>query len=112
MPFDLLRLGCHVPARNARHSGRRREQAEQDLYGGRLPRAVRAEETEDFTFFDLEAHVIHGDKTAEDLGEVLGKNSCFPFIIGQALSLEQWTVPEVSVRGKRHPWREQCFSGR
>jgi hypothetical protein len=38
---------------------------------GGLSRPIRSNEPEDFTLFNLEAHLVYGHKSAEGFGEIL-----------------------------------------
>src|SRR5262249_61393032 len=56
----------------------RSEQSAQSFDQRRLARTVRAEEAEDFAFFDRDAHVVNGGENAETNGEVLECYRCRP----------------------------------
>src|SRR5215468_8093945 len=60
----------------------RSEQSAQSFDQRRLARTVRAEEAEDFAFFDRDAHVVNGGEIAETNGQVLSCYRC----VHQAIS--------------------------
>ena len=66
---DRVSLARQVQAQDSRRACGRRGEAQQHLERGRLPRSVRAQETQDLPAVGLEGHAVHGDNGSEALGE-------------------------------------------
>jgi hypothetical protein len=67
---DLGRLLEHVESRDAHRALGGRQEAGDDAHGGRLPGAVRAEETEDLPGHRRERHVLNGREVPVALRQV------------------------------------------
>jgi hypothetical protein len=70
-PLRLDRVRENVVAGDGCVALGRRHVAGQYPHGRGLAGPVRAEEPEDFSSFDAEAHIVHGGDAAVALGEVL-----------------------------------------
>ena len=69
-PPHVVGLPQDVEAVDERRPRRRREQRRQHPDERGLAGAVRAEQAEDFPFFDVEAHALDGGEVAEALDEI------------------------------------------
>jgi hypothetical protein len=65
---DLVGLGCHVVAGNGGAAFVGGDEGGEDVDGGGLAGAVRAEEAEDGALFDVQVDSVDGGYRAEALG--------------------------------------------
>ena len=70
-----FRLGRDVVTAHGGAARSRRQQTAQDANGGRLPRPVGSQKTENLAARDVDRNIVDGDEIAEALDQVLDMNS-------------------------------------
>src|SRR5262249_27251157 len=73
-PTHIEWLIEHIEAADPRRALARREEARENAHGRGLPSAVRAEESDDFAFADLEADLIERTERSETLRQIVRVN--------------------------------------
>ena len=102
--LDFHGILLDVESGDPRHTARRLDHAGQDLHGGRLPRAVRAEKAENLPRLDAQVEILDGGRVTEGASELAGFDHLDCSVVRAKITPKSLRLHEVeSLHAGRRP---------